>query len=311
MSMSAVSPVSRARQALEQAVTPAQSKEVEAMAQAAKAWAKERGDYEMVVEAAEVYILARRKTTELIVPQIRQGQYGRENHPEVIFLSDFNLTVRQWERRRAELAVPVEMVPAYISDCIENSATPTPTGLVRFANGPEIGDEPAANIIHVPDDSYEWFTPAEYIKAAREVMGGIDLDPASCAEANAVVKATRFYTRDDDGLAQPWAGRVWLNPPYNMPLIEDFCRKLTDEYEAGNVTAAVVLVNNSTDTGWFHVLLEAAPVVCFTRGRLKFWNGTDRLAARQGQALFYLGSDPDKFAKVFGAFGAVLRKYDN
>ena len=170
---------------------------------------------------------------------------------------------------------------------------------------------PAANVIHVSDDSYEWYTPAEYIEAARAVMGGIDLDPASCEQANAVVKARRFLTKEADGLAHPWAGRVWLNPPYNMPLIEQFAAKVTDEYEAGNVKAAVVLVNNSTDTGWFHVLLEAAPVVCFTRGRLKFWNGADRLAARQGQAIFYLGPNPQAFAAAFNAFGMVLRRYDD
>lgn len=183
--------------------------------------------------------------------------------------------------------------------------------VVDQLTGEIIDRKPAANVIHVSDDSYEWFTPKEYTDAAREVMGAIDLDPASCAEANAVVGASEYFTRDDDGLAQVWAGRVWMNPPYNMPLIEHFVRRVTDEYEAGNVPAAVVLVNNSTDTGWFHVLLEASSAVCFTRGRLKFWNGDDRLAARQGQAIFYLGDDPNYFVELFAPFGAVLRKYDD
>jgi hypothetical protein len=58
----------------------------------------------------------------------------------------------------------------------------------------------------------EWFTPAKYIAAARAVLGGIDLDPASNAIAQATVRAGRYYSKDDDGLAQPWHGRVWLNP---------------------------------------------------------------------------------------------------
>lgn len=53
-------------------------------------------------------------------------------------------------------------------------------------------------------DSEEWYSPAAYVKAARNVMGGIDLDPASCALANQVVQAARYFSKDDNGLAQEW-----------------------------------------------------------------------------------------------------------
>jgi len=44
-----------------------------------------------------------------------------------------------------------------------------------------------------------------------------DLDPASCPKELSAVPARRMFTVEDDGLVQPWEGRVWLNPPYSKP----------------------------------------------------------------------------------------------
>lgn len=57
---------------------------------AARAWAAEKGDYELTVKAAETYILARRKTTELIVPHIKHGGLRQGINDDT--LADFNLT---------------------------------------------------------------------------------------------------------------------------------------------------------------------------------------------------------------------------
>lgn len=150
----------------------------------------------------------------------------------------------------------------------------------------------------------EWYTPAEYIEAARHVMGGIDLDPASSAAANAVVRAATCYTVNDNGLRQAWAGRVWLNPPYAVGMCDKFTNKLCYHVDAGHVTQAIVLVNNATETRWFRRLAESAAAIVFTRGRVRFWRESgDSSTPLQGQAFVYCGALVDRFLAEFGRFG--------
>lgn len=162
---------------------------------------------------------------------------------------------------------------------------------------------------HIANNSgdNEWYTPREYILAAAGVMGGIDLDPASSPEANEVVQAAKFHTADDDGLQHDWIGRVWMNPPYARPLIDNFCGKLADEYAEGRVTEACVLVNNATETGWFHGLAEVASALCFPRHRVKFWHPRKEATPLQGQAVVYLGPSPEHFQTEFVRFGFCAR----
>lgn len=141
--------------------------------------------------------------------------------------------------------------------------------------------------------------PPPLVAAARSLLGGIDVDPASCDTAQSVVRANHYYTRADDGLAHPWHSRVWLNPPYSYPLVEHFTRKLITEAEAGHVTAAVTIVSNATDTAWFEELALRYPML-LTRGRVRFWR-SDRAAEapRSGQALFAVGVALAAFVAAF------------
>lgn len=152
----------------------------------------------------------------------------------------------------------------------------------------------------------EWYTPAVYVESAREVMGAIDLDPASSARAQEVVKAAEFFNIERNGLNQTWHGRVWMNPPYAQPLIAHFIEKLITESTEGRVEQAIVLTHNSTDTLWFHRLEELAARICFTRGRIAFIDPKgDRCAPTQGQAFFYLGERTAEFEQVFSQYGFI------
>ena len=163
---------------------------------------------------------------------------------------------------------------------------------------------------HVANNSgnNEWYTPPKFIELARQVMGGIDLDPATSEVANRVVQAPKIFTAEDDGRAQQWSGRVWMNPPYAQPLMGDFAEAVASKYESGEIEQACILVNNGTETQWFQRMLGAADAVCFPKTRIKFFDpaGNPSGAPLQGQAILYMGGNVNAFASLFAEEGVVL-----
>jgi phage N-6-adenine-methyltransferase len=153
----------------------------------------------------------------------------------------------------------------------------------------------------------EWYTPEIYIEAARRAMGEIDLDPASNPIAQETVGAAVFYTKDDSGLDKTWQGRVWMNPPYAAGLVDEFISKLCEHVQSGDVSQAVVLVNNATETRWFQEGVALASAVCFPRGRIRFISPDgEQGTPLQGQAFLYFGPDAAAFSDEFGEFGPCL-----
>lgn len=158
-------------------------------------------------------------------------------------------------------------------------------------------------------ESPEYYTPRPYVDAVRDVLGGIDIDPASSAVAQETVRAGTFYTTEDDGLAKDWPGRVFLNPPYGA-LAPRFVARLMEQYEAGVTNAAIVLLNaHATDTKWFRPLWEHT--LCFTDHRIDY-NSPEgkRTASTHGSVFVYLGLNRARFAEVFSQFGPVVHRLD-
>lgn len=175
------------------------------------------------------------------------------------------------------------------------------------------GERERAISLFTSSASNEHYTPSEFIEAARQCMGGIDLDPASCAEANEVVGASRYFSIDDDGLSRSWQGRVWLNPPYGKieidgkmrPQAAHWLKRLDQQYRSGGVAQACALVNASTGDRWFHMLWERP--LCFPP-RIRFWlpGGESQGRGLHGSVIAYWGTDVRGFVDAFDQFGQIV-----
>jgi hypothetical protein len=109
-------------------------------------------------------------------------------------------------------------------------------------------------------ESDEWYTPPHVFEA----LGlRFDLDPCSPEGGLPWVPAQQSYCLKDDGLVQPWRGRVWLNPPYG-PQTEAWMRKLALHGDG------VALVFARTDARWWHAWVPTASAVCLMSRRLSF-----------------------------------------
>lgn len=191
--------------------------------------------------------------------------------------------------------------------------------LVASADKPPHMAGNAVTIDNEECDKDEWYTPAWLIEMVREVLGKIGLDPASSHEAQTVVQAHHYWTKEQNALSLNWivningptweSSRVFLNPPYSHPLVEQFVDKLLQQLEKGFVSEAILLVNNNTETAWWHKAAAQATSVCFFRSRVFFWRPGqgEATSPRQGQNLFYFGPLVGNFADVFGPKGIIYR----
>lgn len=107
--------------------------------------------------------------------------------------------------------------------------------------------------------THDWLTPPEILQA----LGPFDLDPCA-SEHQPWRTAARQLTIRDDGLKQPWTGRVWCNPPYG-PFAARWLERCADHADA------IAFVFARTETAVFqdHVWPKADALL-FLRGRVQF-----------------------------------------
>lgn len=216
----------------------------------------------------------------------------------VLFLTDLGIGTQESSRcqRLAQLENEGELEPIMDSIAAKGRNITVKSTIAAVSDGEEY-------------DGDEWCTPADRVELARRVLGTIDLDPTSNPDAQKTIRAKRYWTKDDDCRTRKWKGRVWLQPPYSHPLVEEVCDKFLAELAATRVTAAVSLVNNATDTAWLQRMMKAAAAVCFPEGRIAYVqreNGKAIRGTRQGQVFLYFGEDVQTFVSVFGSIGVVM-----
>ena len=159
--------------------------------------------------------------------------------------------------------------------------------------------------VHFSSETPEWNTPPAIIEKVLQVLGAIDLDPCSDNKNHPNVTAKYHFTVEDNGLGQPWIGKVYMNPPYGRE-IDDWVEKLCNEYEKGGVDEAIALVPARTDTKWWYRFRDYP--ICFVYGRLKF--GSAENSAPFPSALVYLGSEIDRFYYAFYDIGDIWQKIE-
>jgi len=155
--------------------------------------------------------------------------------------------------------------------------------------------------------SDEWYTPPHYIEMARQVMGSIDLDPASNGVAQQWIQADCWFGIRNDGLQQCWQGNVWLNPPYGNGMGQ-WTGKATESFENGAMQQAVLLVRPAPGSRWYQELARRY-VSCVTDKRIRFMDasGQPQPSPVHGNVFFYMGENVGRFREVFAEIGVVSR----
>ena len=148
-------------------------------------------------------------------------------------------------------------------------------------------------------DTSEWATPQDFFDKLNAEFH-FTLDPCATPE-NA--KCGKFYTKEQNGLAQDWTGEtVFCNPPYGKE-ISAWVEKCYKHSLSGE--CAVMLIPSRTDTRWFHEWVYGKAELRFVKGRLRF-NDSKGSAPFPSLVVVYRGATHDE--KLPPAYKSLFEK---
>jgi phage N-6-adenine-methyltransferase len=302
--------VEKARDILARCVDLRDCRKIKDQASALTAYARaQKASLSIVNSGTRIKLLAMARLGELTVemehappgPAPRKDGSRSRTYPKKDALEAAGLS-KQEANRCEKVATVQSEIATYVERCTMSGQVATEEGFRREY----------ITKAHSSSEDYgsdEYGTPTDIIEKARRVMGSIDCDPASNDFAQNTVKAAVYYTKEENGLAHEWHGNVWLNPPYSMSLVDQFVMSLLDEHKEGHAKQACLLVNNATDTKWFHAMMLRFPALLFGY-RICFLdkNGRPLTSPRVGQALFYIGSNKKRLLREFGDDGIIVER---
>lgn len=153
--------------------------------------------------------------------------------------------------------------------------------------------------IHFSSESDAWATPRDLF-AKLDARWRFNLDPCA-TPANAT--CARYFTKAQNGLLQPWTGRVFMNPPYGRE-IGRWVEKAAAEVRLHNAELVVALLPARTDTRWWADWVAPWARVRFLTGRLHF-SGSKHAAPFPSAITVYPrnAKPPRGQLSIFGAGG--------
>ncbi len=281
-----------ADQAIEKIQTPAQAEETKLWFKTLQELFKKRGLFEEGFKASEIWTKADRKLRDLI---------GKSGLTEDALAKALNTTKSAVKTLRSELKraydKPQDFLEKIKQEAYEKKEYLTRKIFIKGGQTSMFSKDP------------EWNTPSWIYERARLIMGSIDLDPATNQEAiDQGNVATRYFTKEDDGLKQDWGRQVnvFCNPPYSLENKASGAKAFLIKLMASDYKQAVFITIEDSGTSYGQFLWPLCTSVFIPRGRVAF---SDQNKNTRSSLVWGIGVDELKFKLAFQRLGHIETRY--